>query len=338
MSFRQHVPRLAPSIESLPEDWLIDEQPLNVAIAHDGSIAARACIAFSTDWLLKKKQNCNVDVVHIFDISKQDTCPRSYKRDTIEAELAPLDSGKGSRFKLNLLERNPKEKEGKTIVKWTEDIDNASTGAGKTIDFLFMGFKGRRKATEEELLASDVSYATAYSRCSCIIMREEMTMPTGGMHYVVPVDLNRWSEKALFDALFLSTPEDKISVIHIKNREEETNETEDYYQKIFTRLKDKMKKPPTMEYHTIRHGGEGCAQDIIKFANDKDCDVICMGTNVNRLREKSSYLGSVCGAVLLGTKIPVVVAHYDEAFASVVTQESRPNIFLPDDDAPIFKK
>ena len=48
-----------------------------------------------------------------------------------------------------------------------------------------MGFKGRRKASEEELLASDVSYAVAYSQCSCVIMREEMVLPpSGGLHYL----------------------------------------------------------------------------------------------------------------------------------------------------------
>ena len=72
-------------------------------------------------------------------------------------------------------------------------------------------------------------------------MREEMVLPeSGGLHYLVPVDLNRWSEKALFDALFLSTPADKITVMHVKIREEETAETQEYYAKIFDRLKDRM--------------------------------------------------------------------------------------------------
>ena len=62
-----------------------------------------------------------------------------------------------------------------------------------------------------------------------------------------------------------------------------------------------------------------------------------MGANVERLRQKESYLGSVHGAVLLGTKLPVVVAHYDERFASVVSQNSRPDIYLPDTEAKVFK-
>ena len=75
------------------------------------------------------------------------SCPRSYKKDTIKAELSPLDTGSGSRFTLNIIEKIPDEKEGKSIVKWTvgwrqsplgwkEDVESA-----KPIDFLFMGFK-----------------------------------------------------------------------------------------------------------------------------------------------------------------------------------------------------
>lgn len=62
-----------------------------------------------------------------------------------------------------------------------------------------------------------------------------------------------------------------------------------------------------------------------------------MGANVDRVRTES-YLGSVHGGVLLGTKLPVIVAHYDENFSSVVSKESRSSIFLPDGNAPIFKK
>ena len=56
--------------------------------------------------------------------------------------------------------------------------------------------------------------------------------------------------------------------MHVKIREEETAETAKYYDKIFERLKGKMKTPPSMQYVPVRHGGEGAAQDILNYAGE----------------------------------------------------------------------
>ena len=84
-----HAPRLAPSVDAIQDGDFIDEQSLNLAVAHDGSISARACVSLATDHFFKKKSNTTVDILHVFDLSKQDSCPRNYKRDTIESELKP---------------------------------------------------------------------------------------------------------------------------------------------------------------------------------------------------------------------------------------------------------
>ena len=57
---------------------------------------------------------------------------------------------------------------------------------------------------------------------------------------------------------------------------------------IFLQTPPKVR--PVMEYVTVRHGGEGAAQDILGYANENGCDIICMGANVDRLRKKESYL------------------------------------------------
>ena len=66
-----------------------------------------------------------------------------------------------------------------------------------------------------------------------------------------------------------------------------------------------------------------------------------MGTNVKRLQQQKSYLGSVSGAVLLAGRYPMVIARYDEDFESVVSHYSRPAIDfqLPTSfDGKIFKE
>lgn len=82
------------------------------------------------------------------------------------------------------------------------------------MDFLVMGYKGRRKSTEADLLASDVSYMMQYARCSTIIVRDEFTS-SEKFHMACAVDANRWSEKALHDALLLTEPGDRLTVLHV---------------------------------------------------------------------------------------------------------------------------
>ena len=72
----------------------------------------------------------------------------------------------------------------------------------------------RNRAIEGDLLASDVSYVLAYSRCSVVVLRN-VVPKCGKLHFCVPVDLTKVSEKALYDALLMSGEGDKISIIHV---------------------------------------------------------------------------------------------------------------------------
>merc|ERR1711908_63413 len=137
------------------------------------------------------------------------------------------------------------------------------------------------------------------ARCSAIIVKREFQMPeSGAAKYVVPVDPNKWSEKALFDALTLSRPGDEIHVLHVRLREDEAAQSAEYYQTLIERVSAKMKFPRKMIYKSYRYGGEGAANDILAYIDEVDADFVAMGVNAGRLREKKPYLGSRSSKVL----------------------------------------
>ena len=72
-----------------------------------------------------------------------------FKRGYIEAELTPLQMGHKNVRLAILPQPNGSENEGKTIAQW---CSNKPTG--KMVDFLFLGFAGRKNADESQLLAS----------------------------------------------------------------------------------------------------------------------------------------------------------------------------------------
>jgi len=331
-----HIPKLAPSFEADDVLKKIDSEEIRCCIAHDGSIAARACLSFAMNYLAPKFGNTmHTDVLHCYKMEKQEELLRNYQKAVIKSELEAHDLAKGENFKLHLIDQTyGTEKPGKRIVEWTFEQEEA----GKGVDFLFMGFKGTSKADEEDLLASDVSYAMAYSRCSMVVMRKDPVFSTPGkLHWCVPVDLNKWSEKALFDALLMSSEGDKISIIHIRISQDENVETQQYYEKLVGRFQSLLTKPREISFQQIRHGGTGAANDIINFVNEQQCDIISMGTNSMRLMSEKPYLSSVCTGVLLQAKCPLVVAHYDETWSGVISAESRPRIpSLPDAQPPVI--
>ncbi|CAD7950623.1 unnamed protein product [Amoebophrya sp. A25] len=301
----------------------LDEDPTSFAVAMDGSLGARACLDLAYKFFFQKKAASTVEVIHIYDPTVQDGLMRGYKKDVIESDVRALDISHGKRFTLTVVPKNGSEVEGKTLCKWTYDKEEQ----GHCIDFMLMGFKGSKNASEEALLASDVSYCLAYSRCSMIVLRD-WTMPESGLlHYLVPVDLSQWSEKALYDALLLSNPGDKITVLRVSFESQETEgRHKEYYQKLIDRISKKFGKPRDIQLQVVTSAGKGVSNCILDYADDSNVDFICMGTDVKRLQSQKSYLGSVSGSVLLSGRYPMVIARYDAEFESVVSSNSKPFI------------
>ncbi|CAD7939180.1 unnamed protein product [Amoebophrya sp. A120] len=321
------LPKFAPDLTAVED---LDEEPVAFAVAHDGSKGARACIDLAYNQYFPKKPNSTVEIVHIYDTTAQGDLMRPFKKDVIASDITALDIAHGDRFKLLMLEKV--EKEGKQLCEWTMKREQK----GQCIDFMLMGFKGGKNASEEQLLASDVSYALAYSRCSMIVLRDWVPAedaPNQKLHYLVPVDLSKWSEKAFHDALVLSSPGDKITVLRVIFEDDADKKSQvAYYEKLIDRVSKKFHKPRNIQLVTVNSGGAGVSETILKWADESETDVdfICMGTNVKRLQQAKSYLGSVSGNVLLKSRYPMVIARYDEDFESVISNASRAKVMFPD--------
>lgn len=396
------APRLNPKISDVLDaddkshSSLFDTAPFNVAVAYDGSLSSKAALKFASEYLMvRKTKNTHLDVVHVYspDLQVQSELARPYKKETIEADLGPLDISLGKRFscfymssqaavRLHAMPEVTKQptiaigddpdeikmaeqsqvvtqqhleragskekmsdamagkKEGKLIVEWSFQREEK----GSTIDFMFMGFSGKNTATETELLASDVSYTLQYLRCSTVVVKKDTHLPeitdeNGNrkpLHVLVCVDMSPQSEKALFDAMALTTDEDKITMFHSRVLEEEgktINETADsYYQTLMERVKADKYLNRNIEFVAVRHGGEGPGQDILDYVAkcegegskpEDEVHMVCMGTDCRRLIENKSYLGSNAGRVICKINKPIVVAKYDSAFASVMTADEK---------------
>ena len=84
---------------------------------------------------------------------------------------------------------------------------------------------------------------------------------------------------------------------------------------------EKVSKPRQVNFVSIRHGGEGAAEDILEYLETRpEIDIVAMGTNAARIGARGlPYLGSCAGKVVLKAKTPVVIAHYDDSFESVMS-------------------
>ena len=92
-----------------------------------------------------------------------------------------------------------------------------------------------------------------------------------------------------------------------------------------------MKNPRTMQYVNVRHSGKGVAQDILEYAKENSCDMISIGTDAARLRRNQTYLGSVAGKLVctVPTDMPLIIAHYDDMFKTVMTPGSKDLLKMP---------
>merc|ERR1712196_482083 len=123
--------------------------------------------------------------------------------------------------------------------------------------FFVMGFYGARK---QAIMASNVAYALCYARASCIIVKDEFTIEKPGqMKVLVPVDTNKWSEKALMDAFYLTGPDDEIVVLNVRTVEDDGHKAQEYYTKLVDECNSRLTAKRNVRFESIRHGGGGAA-------------------------------------------------------------------------------
>lgn len=194
-----------------------------------------------------------------------------------------------------------------------------------------MGRKGI-KDHSDVVIASNANYALQYARCSTILIQNPF-LPYSRVHYCVAMDRTKSSEKALVDALLLSEPDDRITVLHIRMKDEERRDIrnnpdaepnvimdfEKRIQELIHSWSTMLSRPRNITLTMLDESEKPPSHDIIEwvFSESNNVHVVCVGADQERVRKNKHYLGSCSTTVVLNCVregIPVVVAHYDERF------------------------
>jgi len=211
---------------------------------------------------------------------------------------------------------------------------------GRKVDFLIIGMFGRKgiKDQTDTVCASNANYALQYASCSTILI-EQPFLPYTQVHYCVAMDRTKSSEKALVDALLLSEPGDKISILHVKMRDEESrandaHETPDVicdFEERIARLLHKwatcLKRPREVGLFLLDETDRPPAEDILDWVITNNVHFMCVGADQERLRRRQHYLGSVSATIvvnLVREGVPVCVAHYDGRFYTEGVKDELP--------------
>lgn len=165
-------------------------------------------------------------------------------------------------------------------------------------------------------MASNVSYVMQHARRSVLVVKDTFS-PYSFVHWLVAVDNTKASEKAVLDALCLTDIDDTVTVLHIAMKDEDADQVRERYSEMIERCTGKFDRPRKVTLVVQAETGNGPADDILDYVEAKNVNIICVGTDAGRVRRGGTYLGSCSAKVLVCSRQPVVVAHYDSAFADI---------------------
>jgi len=297
----------------------LDQARIKFHCAFDGSEVSRSALDFLLDYLLSKRKNAEAEAIYVEDPTKT-YLPPAQRRGAVEAVLKPHKFLFPGRLNHRVLMKESGKCVGQTLTEYS---------IKEQADFMIIGMYGRKgiKDHTETVMASNANYALQYAQCSTILIQEPF-LPYSCVHFLVAMDRTKSSEKALVDALLLSEPDDRITLLHII-MQDEMNAANDLVEDPLKGYKAKLK--PMIEKYTSEIGRprtvnvvyqvespEPVAHDILDYASKNNVHVMCLGANTKRLRENKTYMGSTSTSVMVNCVregVPVVIAHYDDQFA-----------------------
>jgi nucleotide-binding universal stress UspA family protein len=306
-------------------------EPLTILCAIDGSDNSMASMQFILCVTMPRKRDSKIEVLHIFDPSKE-YLPPSWRPDQLKAVVdAHLTSSiPPSRFKANWIEKGS-DPVSHVMLRRIADIK---------AEFACMGWYGRKgRKGRADMLASNVSDMISRAGCGVIVMKDEKkeTLPIQRpTKYVVSVSLNQASTKAFLDVLRISNPGDEIKVVYVKCFMESTDsdytaEVRAKYSGFFEGLQDEQ-APKFHKFHdrqtefvlvqkTSIH--EATSEAVVRYAEDIDADFIAVGTNSLRKEKGKAPLGSVSLDVLCLWERNCIVSHWVDVNPRVFEESVR---------------
>jgi hypothetical protein len=297
----------------------LDDEPMRFGLCYDGSTVSKAALELGLDYFMFKRKNATGEVLYVEDDSKS-YLPPSMRKGAIEQlidyhKTVSFTKGGESRLRLQVLRKDEGQTTGKALCSYSNK---------SAFDFLVVGVWGRKgtKPVDENLLASNANYLLQYGQMSSILI-EKPFLPYSGVHFCVCMDTHVWSEKALVDAILLSETDDKISVVHIRMRDETDQQVEAFQEKLQGLLKSwtsSLARPRQVKVHILHETPNPPSHDLLDWIAGNNVHFVCVGTDAERLRKNQSYLGSTSATLAMTcvhNGVPVCISHFDERFATV---------------------
>lgn len=191
-------------------------QAINLIVAVDGSEMSMTALHYVTDGLMQLDREIFVEVLHIFDESK-DYLPVSCRQDALKqtCEMMMISSATKHRYQMTWV---PKRGPGTTSDQLCEAIRSLPA------DYVCLGYNGLKgKKDYFDVLGSKLStnvFAALNqgNRCSVVCIKDEkrdaLTLQGRKAIYAVSVNLSKSSSKAFLDVLRLSKPGDEIHLVY----------------------------------------------------------------------------------------------------------------------------
>jgi len=283
--------------------------PLDILMAVDGSDESMAAFHYLVNDVLQRERDTRIDVLHIYDNSK-DYLPPAYRKDHIfsQVESELISSVLSHRYKFSWQEK--KEPAGEMICTHIKQSNS---------NFVCMGFRGLKR--KDRMLASNVYEVLQHGRCSLIIFKESPSRLSIGRptKFVVSASLNKSSTKAFLDALQLSKPGDEVHVVYVNTdpQSKYAAQLREHYRSFFDGLDHgdnevyhKFHDRQTQFHILIRQEGESISQSVVRYADSIDADFIAVGTNALRVERGKTPIGSVSLQICTETETNIVISSW----------------------------
>lgn len=299
----------------------IDDAVIHFACAYDGSDVSTNALNLCIEYFLPKRKNAAVTTLYVDDPAKTYLPPKQ-RRAAVEQFVNTQKFMFKGRLDTRIIPKDHDKLVGRHLCEFANDSG---------CDFLVIGMYGRKgvKDHTDTIIASNANYALQYARCSTILIQEPF-LPYSQVHFLVAMDRGKSSEKAMVDALLLSEPDDKITLLHIVMRDEQDAANDEkadplkgYREKLeplVAQWTTQVNRPRNVDIVFVDESSQPPSHDIIDYASNNNVHVMCVGADVRRLRANQNYMGSTSAVVLANCVrqgVPCVVAHFDEQFSEV---------------------
>mmetsp|Transcript_76225 Transcript_76225/g.203811 ORF Transcript_76225/g.203811 Transcript_76225/m.203811 type:complete len:625 (+) Transcript_76225:35-1909(+) len=272
----------------------------------DGSDVSLLGLRMCCDWLMLAKRGTHITCLHVYDISKEYLPPKfrkDYLATTLESYL--VSSFVPSRYEIDM-----QDKKGKNTKAHLEQVCSEMCSS----DFFVMGFYGTKGRKKAHMIGSTAHHIIAHAPQSVIIVQPDCPVPRGRpARFLVCIDNNQASVKALLDALTLSGDHDVITLVHVVSDVHNPNSKAKMLRSKYNFLlkgsvlgRRTGGRIITFDFLLRPNFDKSIAETITDEAERRKVDMICIGS----VNARSGMINSVATEVVILAECATCISHF----------------------------